>query len=355
MTIHSGLKSFACRGGRERLRARVVREEHDLVTPFCLQLRDERLGDLVDLRRVHVRVVGDRFDRFRPAVLLHQRVEEVDVDDALRRDQAKGARLRRELVVTRPPRLLPRERVREEVRDQVDGRRRVGLCRPPVRRLPLDLLRCQHARGRAVHDDLGLGHLGLEHGRALVLVGRVDHDERLHRDHLDRVGALRGLVGARRLDELVHGLASPRLVRAKGLVGVLDDLVEVTEVVGPRAGLARGLVHRESAAGRALGVGHRFVAVVHDDLHAVLGHAGCGRAAVVLALGPRVDAQRPGAHGRVVRALRRCVAGLLRECGLGPDAHAGHLRPGLPGCRVALVASAGIAHTATTSAPASAA
>src|SRR5205814_9993570 len=64
--------------------------------------------------------------------------------------------------------------------------------------------------------------------------------------HLDRIRALRGFVGTGRLDVLVRGLTTPRLVGAELVDRVLEGLVEVLEVVGPGAVLAGHLVLRRS-------------------------------------------------------------------------------------------------------------
>ena len=140
------------------------------------------------------------------AFLLRGAGEVVPVDARLGADQAEHALLGG--VVTGPLRGLALELAGGELH-AVDHRRVVvEAAEVPVRRL----LGCLFVRDPAVEDDDLLGHeVGGEHLPATGGRGRAAHHrERLHRRDGERVGALRGLVGARRVARSRTRACDPR-------------------------------------------------------------------------------------------------------------------------------------------------
>src|SRR5204863_7114897 len=140
------------------------------------------------------------FRRELAAVLRELRLEEVDVEAVVARLVEDGELSVLALhLVAAELRLLADERLARELR---------GVAGDAARRLPRRLGRraggAEHERNTARLD------LGLEHeatGRLVASLDRgVEHGERLHRRDAHGVRALRGLVGAGPLDELVLDL-----------------------------------------------------------------------------------------------------------------------------------------------------
>ena len=291
----------------------VVGEEHHARDPRRLELGDQRgclVTDLCDVGRVEAEFLGHGG----PAVLLHQGLEPGEVEAGGGGvHQPEGPRLRRQRLVARPLRLLARQRPSHERR----GQRRVGVVVravvPAVRALRGGDLR---GRRRAGDEDLARGDRRREHRRAAgPRGGHVDDHERLAVDHLERVGALRGLIGTTRGDDLDVRLTPPQLIRPQLRLGEVVQLHVVGDRVGDLRRRTRRLVLRSGCA-RAPGE-HLVVRDVGDDLHFGGRHPWCGRPTIVLAFGPRAHTERSTADDVERRAAVRS-AGCLRQRGGRP-------------------------------------
>ena len=147
--------------------------------------------------------------------------------------------------------------------------------------------------------------------------GHVDDQERLAVDHLERVGALRGLIGTTRGDDLDVRLAPPQLIRPQLRLGEVVQL----HVVGDRVRdfAAAPVAWFFGPAAPVPPAQHLVVRDVGDDLDFGRRHPWCSCSTVVLALGPRVHAERSTADD-VERRLAVRSAGCLRQRGGRPQA-----------------------------------
>ena len=202
-------------------------------------------------------------------------------------------------------------------------RARLALGRVPA----IGLLRARLARRRGVaHDeDLRLREPAFEHAErreARRWLRVHDGRERLHRFDRHEVGTLGGLVVAGRLEELDLDVTAPRLEEPH----LRQQVVVERVLIGGRRG-AGALLGRDRIRLLLLVVrDHR------DDGDLVLRHALGGRAAVVRAGLPRLDARRGATELGGVEPAVRPVLGVVVttarvvERGLRAHTRRGHRR-----------------------------
>ncbi len=197
--------------------------------------------------------------------------------------------------------------------DQFGGSDRVGPV-VDVRRVAVRLLRIHRlvGTGGADRDRLALRDRGAERLRTR----QVQHRERLILGGRDRIGPLRGLVGAAASEVGELDVAAVVLERVhRRRVGVVDRVPDAARLIARE-------VHgqlSETHVARALRCLVRGKTRVHDDVDRRRGDAGHGRSAV---LGPRLpgtDARRCGVVPHLHR-LRLGVAVRTRDRGGGSDA-----------------------------------